>query len=264
MIEPPHLPLCKDRVRHVGDQVALVVAETYAQAKDAAEQINVTYKELPAIIATGDADKAGKPQVWAEAKNNTCFDWHIGDKAATDAAFAKADHVTKIDIVNQRLIPNAMEPRAAIGDYDRATGEYTLYTTSQNPHVIRLLMGAFVLQIPEHKLRVVAPDVGGGFGSKIFHYAEEALMTWAAGKSAPPDQVDRGTQRGLHLRRARPRSRQPCRAGDGQGRHVPGPARQHHRQHGRVSVDLRALHSDLSLRHAAGGRVHGRRRSMPK
>ena len=256
MIEPPHLPLCKDRVRHVGDQVALVVAETYAQAKDAAEQINVTYKELPAIISTGDADKAGKPQVWAEAKNNTCFDWHLGDKAATDAAFAKAHHVTKIDIVNQRLIPNAMEPRAAVGDYDRATGEYTLYTTSQNPHVIRLLMGAFVLQIPEHKLRVVAPDVGGGFGSKIFHYAEEALVTWAAGKVQPPDQVDGGPQRGLHLRRARPRPRQPCRAGDGQGRQVPGPAGQHDRQHGRVSVDLRTQHSDLSLCHAAGGRVH--------
>jgi carbon-monoxide dehydrogenase large subunit len=150
MIEPPHLPLCKDRVRHVGDQVALVIAETYAQAKDAAEQINVTYKELPAIISTADADKPGKPQVWADAKNNTCFDWHLGDKAATDAAFAKAAHVTKIDLEKQRLDPNAMEPRAAVGDYDRATGDYTLYTTSQNPHVIRLLMGAFVLQIPEH------------------------------------------------------------------------------------------------------------------
>src|SRR5262245_14068792 len=186
MIEPPHLPLCKDRVRHVGDQVALVIAETYAQAEDAAEQINVTYKELPAIISTGDADKAGKPQVWADAKNNTCYDWHLGDKAATYAAFAKAHHVTKIDLVNQRLVPNAMEPRAAVGDYDRATGEYTLYTTSQNPHVIRLLMGAFVLQIPEHKLRVVAPDVGGGFGSKIFHYAEEALVTWASAKVNRP------------------------------------------------------------------------------
>ncbi|HJR23769.1 MAG TPA: xanthine dehydrogenase family protein molybdopterin-binding subunit, partial [Dongiaceae bacterium] len=186
MIEPPHLPLCKDRVRHVGDQVALVIAETYAQAKDAAEQIDVAYKELPAIISTADADKSGKPQVWADAKNNTCFDWHLGDKAATDAAFAKAHHVTKIDLVNQRLVPNAMEPRAAVGDYDRATGEYTLYTTSQNPHVIRLLMGAFVLQIPEHKLRVVAPDVGGGFGSKIFHYAEEALVTWASAKINRP------------------------------------------------------------------------------
>src|SRR5262245_24213993 len=186
MIEPPHLPLCKDRVRHVGDQVALVIAETYAQAEDAAEQINVTYKELPAIISTADADKAGKPQVWADAKNNVCYDWHLGDKAATDAAFAKASHVTKIDLVNQRLVPNAMEPRAAVGDYDRATGEYTLYTTSQNPHVIRLLMGAFVLQIPENKLRVVAPDVGGVFGSKIFHYPEEALVTWASAKVNRP------------------------------------------------------------------------------
>ncbi|HVJ35006.1 MAG TPA: xanthine dehydrogenase family protein molybdopterin-binding subunit [Terriglobia bacterium] len=186
MIEPAHPPLCKDEVRHVGDQVAFVIAETYAQAKDAAELIEVDYKELPAIISTDKADAAGSPQVWAEAKNNVCYDWHIGDKAATDAAFAKAAHVTKIDLVNQRLIPNAMEPRSAVGDYDRATGEYTLYTTSQNPHVIRLLMGAFVLQIPEHKLRVVAPDVGGGFGSKIFHYAEEALVTWAAGKIERP------------------------------------------------------------------------------
>ena len=104
-------------------------------------------------------------------------------------------NVVKIDLVNNRLVPNAMEPRAAIGEYDRGTGEYTLYTTSQNPHVIRLLMGAFVLHLPEHKLRVVAPDVGGGFGSKIFHYAEEAIVTWAAGKVWPPDQVDRRSQR---------------------------------------------------------------------
>ncbi|MBI3451289.1 MAG: xanthine dehydrogenase family protein molybdopterin-binding subunit [Rhodospirillales bacterium] len=186
MIEPPHFPLCKDKVRHVGDQVALIVAETYALAKDAAELIDVTYKEQKPIVSTGDADKPGVAQVWAAAKNNTCYDWHIGDKAAADAAFGKAAHVTKIDLVNQRLIPNAMEPRAAIGDFDRATGDYTLYTTSQNPHVIRLLMGAFVLQIPESKLRVVAPDVGGGFGSKIFHYSEEALVTWAAGKIQRP------------------------------------------------------------------------------
>ncbi|MBL8709365.1 MAG: xanthine dehydrogenase family protein, partial [Rhodospirillaceae bacterium] len=186
MVEPPHFPLCKDRVRHVGDQVALVIGETLAQARDAAEAISVTYKELPAIVSTADADKPGAAQVWPDAKNNTCFDWHLGDKAAVDAAFAKAHHVTKIDLVNQRLAPNAMEPRAAVGEFDRATGEYTLYTTSQNPHVIRLLMGAFVLQIPEHKLRVVAPDVGGGFGSKIFHYSEEALVTWAAEKIRRP------------------------------------------------------------------------------
>jgi len=186
MVEPPHPPLVADRVRHVGDQVAVVIAETRDQARSAAELIDIEYQELPAIISTGDAAKPNAPQVWEQAKNNTCYDWHLGDKAATDAAFAKASHVTKIDIVNQRLIPNAMEPRAAIGDFDRATGDYTLYTTSQNPHVIRLLMGAFVLQIPEHKLRVVAPDVGGGFGSKIFHYAEEAVVTWAAGKLGRP------------------------------------------------------------------------------
>src|SRR5919109_705091 len=186
MIEPPHLPLCKDRVRHVGDQVALVIAETYAQAKDAAEQINVTYKELPAIISTADADKSGKPQVWADAKNNVCFDWHLGDKAAVDAAFAKAHKVVKLDLVNNRLVPNAMEPRAAIGEYDRATGDYTLYTTSQNPHLTRLLLGAYSFGVPEHKLRVVAPDVGGGFGSKIFHYAEELLVLWASMRVGRP------------------------------------------------------------------------------
>ena len=117
---------------------------------------------------------------------NVCYDWVIGEEGDVDAALAGSAHVTEIDIVNNRLIANAMEPRAAVSDFDRATGEYTLYTTTQNPHVIRLLMGAFVLSIPEHKLRIVAPDVGGGFGSKIFHYAEEAILTWAAGKLARP------------------------------------------------------------------------------
>jgi aerobic carbon-monoxide dehydrogenase large subunit len=186
MVEPPHPPLVADFVRHIGDQVAVVIAETKAQARDAAELITVDYEELAPAVDTADALKPGAPQVWPQAKGNLCYDWHLGDRAATDAAFAKAHHVTKIDIVNQRLIANAMEPRAAIGEFDRATGDYTLYTTSQNPHVIRLLMGAFVLQIPESKLRVVAPDVGGGFGSKIFHYAEEAILTWAAGKLGRP------------------------------------------------------------------------------
>jgi aerobic carbon-monoxide dehydrogenase large subunit len=186
MVEPPHPPLVADFVRHIGDQVAVVIAETKAQARDAAELIAVDYEELPPVVDTADALKAGVPQVWPQAKGNLCYDWHLGDKAAVDAAFAKADHVTKLDLVNQRLIANAMEPRAAVADFDRATGEYTLYTTTQNPHVIRLLMGAFVLQIPESKLRIVAPDVGGGFGSKIFHYAEEAILTWAAGKLGRP------------------------------------------------------------------------------
>ena len=111
-----------------------------------------------------------------------------------------------------------MEPRAAIGEFDRATNEYTLYTTSQNPHVIRLLMGAFVLHIPEARLRVVAPDVGGGFGSKIYHYAEEAIVTWAAGKVRQAGQMDRRALGKLHVRRAWPRPRHPCRAGARRGR----------------------------------------------
>jgi carbon-monoxide dehydrogenase large subunit len=185
MAEPPHYPLSPDKARHVGDQIAVVIAETLAQAKDAAELISVDYELLPPVVALGEAHRNAS-LVHDQAPNNLCYDWHIGDKDQTEAAFAKAHKVAKIDIVNNRLIPNAMEPRAALGEFDQATGEYTLYTTSQNPHVIRLLMGAFVLGIPEHKLRVVAPDVGGGFGSKIYHYAEEAIVTWASRKIGRP------------------------------------------------------------------------------
>ena len=186
MKEPPHPPLAVDRVRYVGDQVAVVIAESREAAKDAAELVEVDYEPLPAVATINDAVRPGAPQIWDIAPGNTCYDWELGDKAATDAAFAKAYKVARLELVNNRLIPNAMEPRAAIGDFDPASGDYTLYTTSQNPHVIRLLMGAFVLHIPESKLRVYAPDVGGGFGSKIFHYAEEAIVTWAAGKVKRP------------------------------------------------------------------------------
>jgi carbon-monoxide dehydrogenase large subunit len=186
MVEPPHPALCADRVRHVGDLVAMVIAETWHQAREAAALVEVDYQELPAVASIPQATRPGAPLVWDQAKENTCYDWHIGDKAATDAAFAKAHTVVSIDLVNNRLIPNAIEPRAAIGEYDRATGDHTLYTTSQNPHLTRLLLGAFSYGIPEHKLRVVAPDVGGGFGSKIFHYPEEFLVVWAARKLGRP------------------------------------------------------------------------------
>jgi carbon-monoxide dehydrogenase large subunit len=186
MQEPPHPVLASGRVRHVGDPVAVVIADSFAQARDAAELITVDYAVEPAVTDVADALKAGAPLVFAEVPRNVCYDWHIGDPAVVDAAMAKAARVVKLDLVNNRLVPNAMEPRAAIGDFDRATGEHTLFTTSQNPHVIRLLMGAFVLHIPEAKLRVVAPDVGGGFGSKIYHYAEEAIVTWAAAKLKRP------------------------------------------------------------------------------
>jgi carbon-monoxide dehydrogenase large subunit len=186
MAEPPHPALVQDRVRYVGDPVALVVAETREQARDAAALIEVDYDELPAVVSVSQAVKPGAPAVWDLAKSNTCYDWHLGDKAAADAAFAKAHKVVQLDLVNNRLIPNAIEPRAALGEYDRATGDYTLFTTSQNPHLTRLLLGAFSFNVPEHKLRVVAPDVGGGFGSKICHYAEELLVLWAARKVGRP------------------------------------------------------------------------------
>ena len=186
MKEPPHPVLAVDRVRHVGDPVAVVIAETFPQARDAAEKIAVDYTVEAAVVDLLEALKPGAPQLWPEAPGNICYDWHLGDAAAVETAIGKAAKIVKLDLVNNRLVANAMEPRAAIGEYDRATGEHTLYTTSQNPHVIRLLMGANVLHIPETKLRVVAPDVGGGFGSKIFHYAEEAIVTWAAGKVRKP------------------------------------------------------------------------------
>jgi carbon-monoxide dehydrogenase large subunit len=186
MAEPMHPALAIGKVRHVGDQVAVVIAETRAQARDAAEAIIVEYDVLPAAATMEQALAGGAPQIHEAAPGNLCYDWHIGDKAALDAAFAKAHKVVTFETTNNRLVPNAMEPRAAIGEYDAQSGDYTLYTTSQNPHVIRLLMGAFVLHIPESKLRVVAPDVGGGFGSKIYHYAEEAIVTWASAKVKRP------------------------------------------------------------------------------
>ena len=163
----------------------------------------------------------GAPQLHDIAPDNTCYVWALGDKAAADAAFAKAAHVTKLEFVNNRLIPNAIEPRAAIGAYSRADDSYTLYVASQNPHVERLLMTAFVLGLPEHKLRVVAPDVGGGFGSKIYLYAEDVVVTWAVQAAQPPGEVDRRALRVLHVGRARARPPHGRRAGDGQGRQVP-------------------------------------------
>jgi carbon-monoxide dehydrogenase large subunit len=186
MKEPAHPVIALGKVRHVGDPVAVVVAETKQQAKDAAELVNIDYTDLPAVTTMQNALKPGAGLVHDDAPGNLCYDWHIGDKAVVDGVFANAAKVVKLELTNNRLVPNAMEPRAAIGDFESTSGDYTLYTTSQNPHVIRLLMGAFVLHIPENRLRVVAPDVGGGFGSKIYHYAEEAIVTWASGKLHRP------------------------------------------------------------------------------
>ncbi|HRO12553.1 xanthine dehydrogenase family protein molybdopterin-binding subunit [Amaricoccus sp.] len=182
MQEPKHPVLADGKVRHVGDPIAAVVAETLAQARDAAEAIELDIEDLPAVVDMRAALAPDAPKVHDELASNLCFDWGFieDNAAAVDAAIKAAPHVTTLELVNNRLVPNAMEPRAAVGEYDAADDQHTLWTTSQNPHVIRLLMGAFVLGIPEQRLRVVAPDVGGGFGSKIYHYAEEAFVTFAA------------------------------------------------------------------------------------
>lgn len=178
MKEPPHPVLAQGKVRYVGDHVAMVVADTLEQAKNAAEAVMVDYDVLPVVVDVRDAK--GGPALHDIAPDNHVYKWAIGDKAQVDAVFAQAAHVTKLDLTNNRLVPNAMEPRSAIGAYNRANDEYTLYVANQNPHVERLLMTAFVLGLPEHKVRVIAPDVGGGFGSKIFLYAEDVALTWAA------------------------------------------------------------------------------------
>ena len=180
MKEPPHPCLAQGKARYVGDQVAVVVAATADQARDAAEKVEVDYEVLPAVADAAKAREKGAPTLHDIAPDNTCYVWALGDKAKVDEAFGTAAHVTRLDFVNNRLIPNAIEPRAAVGAYSRAEDAYTLYVASQNPHVERLLMTAFVLGLPEHKVRVIAPDVGGGFGSKIYLYAEDVVVTWAS------------------------------------------------------------------------------------
>ena len=179
MREPPHPLLVRKKVRHVGDAVAMVVAESRAIAKDAAELIDVDYDIHGAVTDPKAAAQPGAPKVHDELPDNICFDWEIGNpQEEVEAAINGAAHVTELEFVNQRVVPNAIEPRSAVGHYDSAYERYNLYTSTQNPHLTRLLMSAFVLGIPEHRVRVIGPDVGGGFGSKIFHYTEEALVTY--------------------------------------------------------------------------------------
>ncbi len=187
MKEPPHPLLVTDKVRHVGDGIAVVVAEDRYAARDAADLIEVDYEELDVVVSADDAAAPGAPLVHDDLPSNVAFDWALGNPIEeVDAAIDGSHHVTSLEFVNQRLVPNAIEPRSAIGDYDATSDKYTLWTSSQNPHLIRLLMCAFVLNLPEHKVRVVSPDVGGGFGSKIFHYIEEALVIWCSGQTGRP------------------------------------------------------------------------------
>ena len=182
----PHPALASQKVCHVGEPVAVVLADSLAEARDAAEQVRVDYEALPAVADPAKAKDAGAPQIHEVAPRNTIYEWHLGDKQATDAAFASAKHVAKLDLINNRLVPNAIEPRAAIAEYDSGTDSFTLWNTTQNPHVARLVIAAFVGVAPEHKLRVIAPDVGGGFGSKIFIYPEEVVSLWASKRIGRP------------------------------------------------------------------------------
>ncbi|MFN7223503.1 MAG: xanthine dehydrogenase family protein molybdopterin-binding subunit [Paracoccaceae bacterium] len=190
MREPKRPVLAHGKVRHVGDAYAAVIAETYAQAKDAAQVLAdaTEIEELPAVVDMKAAVANAGNRVHDEIPDNVCFDWGwIEDnRAAVDAAMKAAPHVVTLELTNNRLVPNAMEPRASIGEYFPGTGDYKLTTTSQNPHLTRLLIAAFVMGIPENKLTVVAPDVGGGFGSKIYHYGEEALVLAAARRLGRP------------------------------------------------------------------------------
>jgi carbon-monoxide dehydrogenase large subunit len=172
--------LSSGKVRAVGDRVAFVVAETLQQARDAAELIAIDYEPLPAVVSLEDAVKPGAPVIWDGAPNNVAVGLMMGDKAATDAAFAGAKHVVSVKLVNNRVSANSIEPRAAIGQYHPDSESYTLYSTSQNPHGHRQHVSGDVLKVPQIKVRVISPDVGGGFGMKGAVYPEDALVVWAS------------------------------------------------------------------------------------
>lgn len=185
-IQPPHAVLARGRVRHVGDPIAFVVAETAAQARDAAELIEVDYDELPVVADTKAAVAPDAPRIWDEAPGNVCLDWEIGDRAATEAAFARASHVTRIELVNNRVVVSPIEPRVAIGDYDAAEGLMTLYTPTQGGMRMRPQLADRIFKVPADKVRVVTPDVGGGFGMKIFVFGEQVMVLYAARKLGRP------------------------------------------------------------------------------
>ena len=196
MAMPPRPALARDRVRHVGDSVAMIVAETQAQARDAADLIEVDYEPLSAVVETAHAADPGQPLVWDDRPNNLAFDWEIGtDKAAVDRASAGARHRVSLTLVNNRIVVNSMEPRGAIGEYDPGEGGYTLWSSTQGSHFVRNLLAEHVFKIPENRIRVVTRDVGGGFGMKLFLYPEHVLVLWAAkrlGRSVKwvPDRAD--------------------------------------------------------------------------
>ncbi len=186
MKTPEHPILAKDIVRYVGDGVAVVVATDRYVARDAAELVEVDYDPLPAVVDPKAATAQGAAQLFEDVPRNIAFEWDIGDREKTAAAFDGAAHVAEVELRNNRLIPHAVEPRAALASFDEHKGELTLRMTSQNPHVHRLLMSLASINLPEHKIRIITPEVGGGFGSKIHHYPDEAIVAWCAMKLNRP------------------------------------------------------------------------------
>jgi len=183
---PPHPAIARDRVRHVGDTVAMVLAESAAAARDAAELIVVDYEPLSAVVDTAHALDPGQPQVWDEAPGNLCFDWEVGNIAAVQQAIAGARHRISLELVNNRIVVNSMEPRGANGEYDPGEDSFTLWSSTQGSHFVRNLLAGSVFKIPENRIRVVTRDVGGGFGMKLFLYPEHILVLWGAKKVGRP------------------------------------------------------------------------------
>jgi len=186
MAKPARPALADGVVRHVGDPVCMVVAETVASAREAAELVDVEYEELPAVVDTARALDADAARVWDAAAGNLCFDWETGDEAAVARAFETAAHVTELSLINSRIIPNAMEPRGAVGDHDAEGERYVLYTPSQGSHGLKNQLSQNIFDVAKDRVRVVTPDVGGGFGMKIFLYPEQVMVTWAASKLHRP------------------------------------------------------------------------------
>ena len=185
-VVPPRSVLALDRARHVGEPVAVVIADTLAQARDAAELVDVDYEELPAVVSLATACDAGTPQIWPHAQDNIALDWEMGDPAATAAAFEQAAHVTRLELVNNRVVVNPMEPRAALGDYGADSGQFTLTTNSQSVHMLRGILAEHIFKLPPERFRVVTPDVGGGFGTRFFLYPEHVLVLYAARRLGRP------------------------------------------------------------------------------
>jgi len=183
---PDYKILPEDRVRHVGEAVAMVVADTAEAAREASEQIYLDYDELPVATDVRSAMVSNAPLIWPERGTNVAFDSEHGDKAATDAAFAAADNIIKLDLVNNRTVTNFMEPRGAIGEYDSGTGRYTLTVSSQGVHLIHPILANDVFRIPKDRIHVITPDVGGGFGTKFFAYREYVLVMLAAERTGRP------------------------------------------------------------------------------